>query len=170
MTLKSRAARLFREVEQRDLREVQILLARQGREEVALPLPELVVLPLPEERAGGLDLLELEEPVDERPPGVLILGQVLLAGQEDLGLDVDEEGGDEQELGLPVEIDPLLAVEVLQVIPGDRGDGDVVDVDLLLPDEEEEQVERALEDPEPDLVAFRRLGRVHGGFGCGGHG
>ena len=99
------------------------------------------------------------------PPGVLLLGQVLLPGQEHLGLDVDEEGGDEQELGLPVEVDLLLPVEVLQVVPGDGGDGDVVDLDLLLPDEEEEQVQGAFEDLEPDLVAFRRFGRGSWGFG-----
>ena len=57
----------------------------------------------------------------------------------------------------------------------ERGDGDVVDVDLLLADEEEKQVERPLEDVEPDLIAVpvpgrggRRNGRVLDGQGFGG--
>jgi len=115
-----------------------------------------------EERAGGLDLLVLDEAVDEHAAGVVALGQVRLPRQEHLGFDVDQERGDEDELGLPVEIDLRLALEVAEIVAGDRGDGDVVDVDLLLADEEEEQVQRPLEDVEADLVAVARLGRGGG--------
>jgi hypothetical protein len=79
---------------------------------------------------------------------------------------INKEGGDEQEFGLAVEVDLVLAVEIVQVVAGDGGDGDVVDVDLLLPDEEEEEVQRALEDLEPDLVA---VGGGRFGNTCVGH-
>ncbi len=90
----------------------------RGGRKLALPLLELVVLLLAEQGAGGLDLLVLEEPVDQDLPGVLLLGQVLLPGEEHLGLDVDQEGCDEQELGLPVQVDLLLPVEVTPGNPG----------------------------------------------------
>src|SRR6185436_5596240 len=51
---------------------------------------------------------------------------------------------------------------------GDRGDGDVVDVDALAADEVQEQVERALEHRELDA---RRVGRQRGLDALGhGHG
>src|SRR5512143_2926666 len=93
------------QVEKRELDRLELALAGEGRDEVALPLQDLDVFPLAEDRAGGPDLLVLEEPVDEDPPGVLGLGEIGLAGQQHLRFDVDEERGDEDELGLAVEVD-----------------------------------------------------------------
>jgi len=53
----------------------------------------------------------------------------------------------------PREIPP----HVFQVLAGDPGDGDVVDVDLLLADQVEQQVERPLVGLELNVV-----GRFHG--------
>ena len=153
------------QVEERQLHRLELALAVERRDEIPLPLEDLDVLPLPEEGAGGLDLLVLDEAVDQDPARVLVLGQVGLARQEHLGLDVDQERGDEQELGLAVEVDLRLAVEVVEVVAGDGGDGDVVDVDLLLADEEEEEVERAFEDVQADLVAVAAASAADGETG-----
>jgi len=43
-------------------------------------------------------------------------------------------------------------VQRVDVLAGDRLDGDVVDIELVFPNEEEEQVERAFKDGELDAV------------------
>ena len=65
-------------------------------------------------------------------------------------------------ISLAVEVDLGLPLEVAEIVPGDGGDGDVVDVDLLLADEEEQEVERAFEDVQADLVALEGLGGRRG--------
>ena len=57
---------------------------------------------------------------------------------------MDERRGHEDELGADIEIHFARLVEVAQVLRRDGGDGDVANVDLLLADEVEQQIERAV--------------------------
>jgi hypothetical protein len=139
---------------ERDLDEVQVLLRERGGQGAPAPDLGLLLLAPAQDADRGLDLLVIHQAVHELLARVHVGLDRLLARQQDLGLDIDEERGHQEELGLAVEVDPLLPSEVFEVLAGDDRDGDVLDVDLLLLDQEEEQVERAFEHFEPDLVAF----------------
>ena len=68
-------------------------------------------------------------------------------GQQAPGLELDERGGDQQELRGHVEVDGLEALDLGQVGVDDAGQADLVDVDLGGQDQLQEQVERALVGP-----------------------
>ncbi len=72
-------------------------------------------------------------------------------GQQAAGLELDERGGDEQELGGDVEVELLHALDLGQVGVDDAGQADLVDVDLLGQDQLQEQVERTLVGPVGEL-------------------
>ena len=138
------------------------------------------LLLLHEHLGGGFEALVLEEALDEFAAWVfgVCSGDVgWVAGQESLGLDVDEERGHVDELAGGVYVGLLELVGVLEELAGDAGDGDIVDVDVLLADEIEEQVEWAVVDlaygdGEGGLRGFF-AGFVFGvfaGFGFGGRG
>ena len=86
-----------------------------------------------------------------------------VARQQHLALDVDEQRGDVDELARGVDVGFLELVRVLQELRGDAADGDVVDVDVLLADEVEQEVERAVVDL-ADGDGERRLRLVVPGF------
>ena len=77
---------------------------------------------------------------------------VVVAGKEALGLQLDKGGGDEQELGGDVEIELLEAGQLVEVGVDDRGELHLVEVDLFAQDQVQQQVERALEHGRLDLV------------------
>src|SRR5262249_19111150 len=72
--------------------------------------------------------------------------------QEAAGLEVDERGRDEQELGRYVEVEALHPPELGEILVDDPRQRDLPQVDLLLEDQVEEQVEGALEDGRRRLV------------------
>src|SRR5439155_18956563 len=74
--------------------------------------------------------------------------------------DVDQRGRHENKFTRKVDIQLLEQMEIVEVLFGDPGDGNVVDIDLLLADQVEQQVERAFVDF--DLHRGRRRGRVSG--------
>ena len=57
---------------------------------------------------------------------------------------MDQGGRHVDELGAQVDIHFARFFQVLQVLGGDGGDGDILDVDLLLADQVQQQVQRAL--------------------------
>jgi hypothetical protein len=80
-----------------------------------------------------------------------IAGRGLGPRQQHLALDVDQRRRHHQELAGDVEVQLLHQVQVLEVLPGDDRDLDVVDVHLVLLDQMNEQIERALEGLQLDL-------------------
>src|SRR5208337_1393669 len=66
--------------------------------------------------------------------------------------DVDEGGGHVDEFGGDVDILDFELVEVVEILAGDFGDLDVVDVHFLLFDEIEQEVERTFIDGDVDAV------------------
>ena len=119
-------------------------------------------------RVGELasDLLEravLQQPGEEQVPG-LDEGEVLIilraaAGEQPSRLQLEQRRRDEEELRGLAEV-PLLVLGTHRLdmgdeLVGDLGQGDDGDIELVLGDEAEEQVERALEDVEVDLEGRR---------------
>ena len=113
-------------------------------------------------REGAGDVLEgavLQQPGEEQVAR-LDEGQVLLvlrAGlrQQPDGLEVEQGGGDEEELGrlaeVPVGVGGLGGLDVGDELVGDLGQRDLGDVELVLADQAEQQVERPREDVEVHL-------------------
>ena len=126
----------------------------------ALPLRGAQRLALVQQFRGGLELLVLEQPPHQRVARILFLaldaGGRLGARQQHLRLDVDERRGHHQEFARDVEVQLLHQLDRVEVLLRDERDRDVVDVDLVLPDEVQQQVERPLEVVELDRVRVRR--------------
>ncbi len=74
--------------------------------------------------------------------------------QEHPGLDVDECGRHLQKFTGQVDVEVLDQLDVLQVLLGDPGDGNVVDVHLFLADQMQQEVQRPLKVGQSHLVAF----------------
>jgi len=110
--------------------------------------------------SGIFEFFVLEEALDEffaRVGGLLFGGGERVGREKHFGFDVDERGRHVDEFGGDIHIEFLELVEVGEVLGGDYGDGDVMNVHFLLFDEVEEEVERAFEERNRDFV-----GRGHG--------
>ena len=81
------------------------------------------------------------------PDEVLVVVVDLAAREQPLRLELDQDGGDEQELGELVEVDPvaLLAQDAHEGVDH-RQQGDVEHVDLVRRHQVQQQVDRSLED------------------------
>jgi hypothetical protein len=100
---------------------------------------------------GVLERLALEQAGQQQvallPQGQLVVEvDVAVVGQQPAGLELDQGGGDEEELGGQVEVQLLHALELGQVGVDDVGQRDLVEVDLLAQDQVQEQVEGTLVD------------------------
>ena len=113
------------------------------------PLRGAQLLALVQQSGGRLELLMLEQPAHQRVARVLDLafdaGGGLRPRQQHLRLDVDQRRRHHEELAGDVEIELLHQRDRLEVLRGDERDRDVVDVDLVLPDQVQQQIERSLE-------------------------
>ena len=102
------------------------------------------LLLLVEQLRGILEFFVFEQAVDELVARVrLVGGQQRVHWQQHFGFDVDQSGGHVDEIGGDVYIEFFELVQVVEILLGDFGDGDVVDVHLLLADEIKQQIERA---------------------------
>jgi hypothetical protein len=113
------------------------------------------------EQVGGiLELLVFQELADQLGPrvaGALLIRLLgFLPRQEHGRLDLHQRGGHDQEIARQIDVESLEDLDVLQVLVGDLGDGDIVDIHLFLADEIEQQIERAGEDVEVDAVISQR--------------
>ncbi len=109
---------------------------------------------------GVLEGLALHQPGEEEVPlgpqrQLVVEVEVVLTGEEPAGLELDEGGGDEQELGGDVQAEVLHGVELGQVGVDDLGEGDVVELYLLAQDQVQQQVEGTFEDRRRHLVGHR---------------
>ena len=74
------------------------------------------------------------------------------AGQEHLRLDAQERRRHEQVLAADFEIEQFEQLEILKVLLRDQRDGNIVDIHLVFPDQEQQEVQRSFEVFEPYLV------------------
>lgn len=79
---------------------------------------------------------------------------ILAGGREESRLDFEQRGGSDEELASGFDIDLLEVAQVVQVLVGDVGDGDLGDIHLGPANQKEQQVEGTLEVREPDCVVF----------------
>ena len=98
------------------------------------------------DQAGQQEVALLEEAALGRIPGP--------CRKQPQRLELQERRRDHQEAGRRLEIERLPAVDCREELVGDGGQGHVVDVDPLAGDQLQEQVDRALEHFELDLIAL----------------
>jgi hypothetical protein len=150
------------------------LLGGQVEQDLGHQLGEARLQPdLPGEALGGLGLalaqetggllvgLVLQQPGEEQVAGLEELEVLLVVdvgGREQPGgLEVEERGGHDQELTGLVEVELVAqGAQVRDELVGDLREGDLGDVELVLPDQLQQQVERALEVGQPDREPSRR--------------
>ncbi|MEZ5180632.1 MAG: hypothetical protein R2702_01935 [Acidimicrobiales bacterium] len=111
-------------------------------------------------RAASLNVLHLDQAGERQvallPEGELVVEvDVGVLGEEPSRLELDERGGDEQELGGDLEVEDLHALELGEVRIHDRGQRDLVELHLLAQDQVQEQVRTALEHLGLHLVRHR---------------
>ena len=88
-----------------------------------------------------------QQPVDQLQARVLFgCGRVGIRRQQHPRLDVNEQRRRVNELGGNIHIEALHGLHVAQILLGDFGDRDVVDVNVLLANEVEQQIEWAVVD------------------------
>ena len=133
-----------------------VLLAGDLRDAVvrSAPLGTSHRFPIVQQLSCRLEFLMLQQAAHERLAGILF--GLILRGirprQQHTGLDVDERRRHQQEVAGHIEIQLLHQLQVLEVLLGYQHDGNVVNVDFVLPDEVQEQVERPLEAAHLDRV------------------
>src|SRR6185437_13002798 len=105
----------------------------------------LDLLLLIKELRGILEFFVLEEAMNEFIARVFgfARGGERIGGQQHLRLDVDERGRDIDEIRGDVYIERFELVEIIEILLGDFGDGNIVDVHLLLANQIEQKIERA---------------------------
>ena len=86
---------------------------------------------------------------------LLVEVEVVVARQEAAGLQLDQRGGDEEELGGDVEAQLLHRLELGQVRVDDLAEADVVELHLLAEDQVEQEVEGSVEHRGGDVVGHR---------------
>ena len=102
------------------------------------------LLLLVEQLRGILEFFVFEQAVDEFVARVrLVGGQQRVHRQEQFGFDVNQRGSHVDEVGGDVYVERFELVKVVEILLGDFGDGNIVDVHLLLADEIEQEIERA---------------------------
>ena len=87
----------------------------------------------------------MQDPVGEQQGELVVEVDVLLLRQQATGLQLDQGGGDQQELGGDVEIHLRHLGEMGEVGVDDLGERHLVEVDLVAEDQVQQQVERPLE-------------------------
>jgi hypothetical protein len=76
--------------------------------------------------------------------------------QQHARLDLGQDRGHHQVFGGELEAHLVHGLDVVDVLPGDLGDGDVEDVQVLAADQVQQQVQRPFEGVEDDLQRIRR--------------
>ena len=115
----------------------------------------------PAQHEGGvLERLALDQTGQQKvaflpQPELVIQIDIGVVRQQPPGLELDQGGRDEKELGGHLEIEPFHAFELDQIGIDDVGQPDVVQLDLLAQDQVQEQVERALEHRGVNLIRHR---------------
>src|SRR5215813_5831354 len=113
---------------------------------------------------GRFEFLVLEELMDQFCSGVidLVFWRIRVAWQKHLRLDMNQSRGHYQKLSRNSDIKLLHCVQVFEVLFSDASDRYVVNRDFFLLYEEEQQVKRAFEHLQLDLVLVTGLGRTLG--------
>ena len=108
-----------------------------------LPAPA----PLFEDAGRVAVLLVFQQPADQLLPRVFHLLLNLVAPRQHLlRLDLDQHAGHGQEIAHRIDVQLLDHGQVFEILVGNRRDGNIDDLDLVLPHQVEQQVQRTAED------------------------
>ena len=140
---------------------LEILARDVGETRVGpLPLRGPHLLAFVKQPGGRFVPLVLEQPPHQDVARILLVavdaGSRLGPRQQHSGLDVNQRGRHHQEVAGDVEIQLLQQVNRIEILLRDEHDRDVVDVQLVLPDQVQEQIERAVEVVELDGKRIER--------------
>ena len=121
--------------------------------------PDVILTPLillPAQLQGGLlEAFVLQQPSHQLGTRVLLIELLLhLNRQQQARLDAQQCGGHHQEIAGIVQRQKLDDLKILQKLVSDRGDGNVVDVDLVLLDQVQQKIQRPLKSRQLDLVSL----------------
>jgi len=109
-----------------------------------------------EETGCVLEFFVFDELADEFPAWVIVFdvffGGLFGAWEEGSGFQVHQVRRHDDELRGEVDVEEFEGIDVIEILFGDFLDGDRVDIELVLFDEVEQEIERALEDFELDFV------------------
>ncbi len=152
-------------------------IRRHGGGDEDLPLhPRQGIDPL-RPQLVALVLLQATNEGDAGIFSLLLVFQLRGLGQQQAGLYLREPGRHQQVFRRQLEVEALHQIHVLHVLGGDLQDGQVEDVELLAPDEVEQEIQRPLEGVEKHLQRIggdeQVLGQLmvglpqHGGDGRG---
>ena len=86
----------------------------------------------------------------------MLLAGLVPAREQPPALELDEGGGDDEELGRDLEVESLHRRDLGEEGVDDVGESDLVQVDPLFGDQPQQQVERTGEDIGVDLVCHER--------------
>lgn len=103
------------------------------------------------EVVGGIfKFFVFDELADQFPAWVIVIGiffgGLFLAGQQGAALEVHQVRCHDDELGSEVNIEHAEGFDIIQVLAGDAGDRDALNIKLVFFDQIEEQIEGTLED------------------------
>src|SRR6267154_1637402 len=103
-------------------------------------------------RGGFLELFVFDQLPDQFPARIVLfrflLGRLLIDRKQAAALDVKKVGRHDDEFAGHIDIQFLESLQVLEVLPGDALDRDVVDVELITLDQIKQEIEWALENLE----------------------
>ena len=107
-------------------------------------------------RGGFLELFVFDQLPDQFPARIVLfrflLGRLLIDRKQAAALDVKQVRRHDDELAGDIDVQFLEGLQIFEVLPGDALDRDVVDVELIALDQIKQEIERALENLELDLV------------------
>ena len=136
------------QVEQRNRQARVVVLPDKGFHLRVRPDVFLDQALLLEHLGGVLETLVFEKPLDEFLSGIFLIRTLRRKGgiprQQHLRLNMYQSRRHVDEFGPQVHIHLPRLLQILQILGGDGGDGNVLDVDLLLADQVQQQVQRAL--------------------------
>jgi bifunctional ADP-heptose synthase (sugar kinase/adenylyltransferase) len=109
------------------------------------------------QNAGGIAIFfVLQKPADQLLPGIVDLFVDFIAARQDLvRLDFDKRAGQGQEIAHRVYVELLDYRDILQILIGDFGNGDVDNLHLVLSYQVQEQIQRSAEQVQIDA-------KIHG--------
>ncbi len=139
-------AERFHQIEKAD-RQTGIVILRNKLLHLRIRPDVLLDHPLLLQHLGGVfEALMLQQPLDQFFARIFFLLAGLLergiGRQQHPRLDVDQRRRHEDELGADIEILLARLIQIRQILRGDGRDRNIPDIDLLPPDQIEQQVER----------------------------
>ena len=114
----------------------------------------------------GLHLLVVQQPLDQKLPGILLAALLGRTGQHEPRLDLQQLGRHGHEFRRDFQVQLLHELQVIHVLPGDLSHGQVQEIQLLLMNEVQQQIQRSFKSREVERqtakLRLKTLGWLEG--------